>query len=645
MRASRDQGSDESARTRLPGSLDPVEIAVDATRANPAASGPAHTLLERHAALAEADLRHRRLQIAAERTGLLVKALTAAAGIAVTIGVGALCWDAAHARGLVIDAFSMPPDLTAQGLTGQEMASQVQDSLNLMQSQTQSSRAPESFADAWARDISVQIPETGVSIGEVQRLLRGWLGQEKHVSGAVTHTAKGLRLVIRMPNEPASVIDAPAGDTDALAKGAGEALYGRTQGYRYGVWLFQHGRFDDGRKAFERLATSDDPHERGWALEGMNSFATTYEDQIQWHRKALEADPNLGLASSNLAASEGNIGHTQAALEAGRQSGTALRGPGHGEVSADLAPELARQTEAYAAASIGDYRAAAAAWLRILAGPDFYGSHLGSRVALASTYALLHDVPEGRRRLAGLPADDLALTLGMSAYGATCTPYMLLAAEQQDWHGVLRQAAGLDSFPAPPAGTLPPNDVRSQFPVAYWPIEAEALARLGRLPEAEALIARTRPDCEPCMRARGRIAGIKGDWAGADHWFDEAIRTNPLIPLAYADKGQSLMDRGRADLALPVLREAIARGPNFADGYNLLAQALLRTGDATGALEAAKKADALAPAWGRNHVLWGEILLHLGKNDQARAQWKIAEGLEMPAGDRARLAFLERGGR
>ncbi|HEX4097880.1 MAG TPA: hypothetical protein VHX64_14225, partial [Caulobacteraceae bacterium] len=52
------------------------------------------------------------------------------------------------------------------------------------------------------------------------------------------------------------------------------------------------------------------------------------------------------------------------------------------------------------------------------------------------------------------------------------------------------------------------------------------------------------------------------------------------------------------------------------------------------------EADKDAPKWGRNHLRWGEALMLSGRYAEARAQYQIAEGLDLSAGDRAALNVL-----
>ena len=85
-----------------------------------------------------------------------------------------MVWDAAHSKGLVIEPFSVPADMAGRGLTGQVIASQMIDKLTEMTTH-ESSRAVQSYANNWGDNIKVEIPETGVSIGELHSFLQnGW---------------------------------------------------------------------------------------------------------------------------------------------------------------------------------------------------------------------------------------------------------------------------------------------------------------------------------------------------------------------------------------------------------------------------------------------------------------------------------------
>ena len=161
-------------------------------------------LLDRQIAIADLQIEDLEREDSLRHWSLIVRHISdvlkltfefALAGIAlaIVIGLGVAVWSAAHDNSLVIDAFSVPPDLAARGLTGHAIAAQVQDQLTGMQKLTGSARPANSYANNWGGDIKVQIPDTGVSIGEFYRMLVLWFGDQTHVTGEVFHAGKAAR--------------------------------------------------------------------------------------------------------------------------------------------------------------------------------------------------------------------------------------------------------------------------------------------------------------------------------------------------------------------------------------------------------------------------------------------------------------------
>src|SRR5690242_16935803 len=106
-------------------------------------------------------------------------------------GIASAVWSAAHDNGLVIESFSVPSDMANRGMTGEVVASRLLDKLSRLQARTVSSRAASSYANDWGKDIKVQIPETGVSIGQLNDYLHEWLGNVTHISGDVYRDSNG----------------------------------------------------------------------------------------------------------------------------------------------------------------------------------------------------------------------------------------------------------------------------------------------------------------------------------------------------------------------------------------------------------------------------------------------------------------------
>src|SRR5262249_46694760 len=134
----------------------------------------------------ERDLHHRhlalrffgdRLRIGLQVVGLMVSAL-------LFVAFGVYIVQAYNDHSIVIEAFDVPPDLAARGITGKVLATGMLDKLAALDKASASIRAANTYADSW-RGIKVDIPETGISVGELNDYMRDWLGQRTHVTGEV----------------------------------------------------------------------------------------------------------------------------------------------------------------------------------------------------------------------------------------------------------------------------------------------------------------------------------------------------------------------------------------------------------------------------------------------------------------------------
>ena len=68
--------------------------------------------------------------------------------------------------------------MAAHGITGETVANAMLDKLTAMQNATDSARPAQSYANDWGNDIKVEIPNTGVSVGQFYHYLASWLGHE-----------------------------------------------------------------------------------------------------------------------------------------------------------------------------------------------------------------------------------------------------------------------------------------------------------------------------------------------------------------------------------------------------------------------------------------------------------------------------------
>ncbi|MEI9932471.1 MAG: hypothetical protein WDM89_18520 [Rhizomicrobium sp.] len=119
----------------------------------------------------------------------------------------------------------MPPDLANSGLTGQAAAAKLQDKLSAMQAATGSARPAASYSNNWGNDIKVEIPDTGVSIGEVYRYL-STASATRHTSPAKSTVARAAsRSPRRSGGDPGTTVTGAEGRyRRADAAGGGDYL-------------------------------------------------------------------------------------------------------------------------------------------------------------------------------------------------------------------------------------------------------------------------------------------------------------------------------------------------------------------------------------------------------------------------------------
>ena len=561
--------------------------------------------------------------------GLAVVALGVACFIAAAV------WNAAHADGLVIEPFSVPPDLAAKGMTGQAVASQMLDQVTLMQDSTQSARPGRSYANSWGEDLKVEIPETGVSIGEAYRFLRRWLGHETHVNGEVVRTATGLAITARIDGKSGSTVRGPEADLESLIVSSAQNIYRVAQPDRYARYLFIprpgliHPRYDDAREILNQMARdATTPEEKYWAWTGLGvlgRFQADYRAAAAAYRNAMAASsgPTIGPAIA-----ENGIGHVEKALAAARS----IQGSSINQVASNFVALIKDLTDSQLAMLLGDYQAAAALAQKATDRTDALTIRESPHAKRIQILGLLHDSSGMRAYWKGLPPTRapveqairlIALTLAEGELGHY---QAMLAADPEAERAA--NAAG-DGFRP-----------RDTFDFQLHPLLALAKARTGDITGAQALIAASPLDCYDCVRMRGLIAMEARQPAQADAWFARAIHDAPSIPFAYADWGMVLLTRGQPDRAIANFRLANEKGPHFADPLEGWGEALMAKTQSHQALAKFAQAEKYAPNWGRLHLKWGEALFYAGKQQEAQNQFARAAALDLTGTEKSELSAM-----
>ncbi len=554
--------------------------------------------------------------------------------LVIATGLAGAIWQATHADGLVIDSFNVSADMTARGLSGQVVAAKLLDRLTAMQNATSSSRASSSVSRDWTNDIKVEIPDTGVSLGEAMRTLRAWLGHEIRLSGDVTESANGLALTVRLGDAPGTTFMGKPGDLDALTQKAAEAVFAGAQRYRYASYLLgTNSRQAERTAILTDLAHTGDAKDRAWANDALAlsaRFAGDYAKTRVYAQRAIETDPYFPypwVVLSNIAMDQG---HDADALAKMRTYAALVNTHGVEELGAEQFAFERKQSIALVAHLAGDYRTAVDNF------PDPKRQWLRG-TAEALSLALEHDPAGARDALAAFRPGHVNQSGAMPTADAAIAQGVI-ALETGDWH------AARDSFER--AGALAHEiDVRSHGVYsdrAYRearaaPRLALAYAMLGEKAKALAILQALPLDCDLCGRIRGRVAALGQDWNGAGYWFALVSARSPNIPFADTDWGEMLLRKGDLDGAIAKFTSAHKKSPHFADPLEMGGEALIAKNRSELALAKFEEAAKYAPNWGRLHLKWGEALLWSGDRDGAAKQFAAAATLDLTSAEKAEL--------
>ena len=584
-------------------------------------------------------LSHLRWRRFGDRMKAVLQIMTAAVGLAIASAVGWMAWDAHESNGLVIEPFSTPPEFAVRGLSGQAVASRLLDGVQRLQDDTLSPESPKALKQGWTQEARVEIPETGVSVAELQSLFRGWLGHETRVTGEITRSGDNLVLTLRAGGLPVEPVSAPAATPDALFSKGSEELYGATEPERFGRWLSRHHRASEAIAIYRRLAISGSRRQRARALTHWGAALGQLNQphaELAKYREALRLDADQPSLWSDIAGSQQAFGRWEIALAASRRAASLFSGPRGG----DYAPWYARLLRGENQATIADLLSEPLLEANIEEdtadpAPDepviaCRQCAAGNQFEAAQTYAGIGDGPGARLRLSqALQTIEGDSDTQMQTV-APLLPRVIafnLAVGVKDWPAVVRGATDPALQPLLSGLDIPG-------------IRAVALAHLGRTAEALALARQASADCYPCAAREGEVRALAGDWRGAEAAFARAFALGPSLPLAHDTRGAMLLARGDATGAVREAMTSLRLAPHDGSARTLWGEGLLKAGDYAGAATQFAAADKDAPRLGRNHLLWGEALMLGGRYAGARSQFEAANGMDLSGPDRAALDVL-----
>ena len=636
-----------------PGTTDSIDIAMSRARNSDQArellTSQSHLIFTQEL-LARADLRHRGWQIIGERVGALLKIMTALVGLLLLVGVVWFLWSAQRANGMVVDPFAVPRSMEQRGLTGSVVAGQLLDKVAALENGTQSARASSSYEISWSNSKGVEVPYTGVSLSQLRREARDWLGSEQHLSGDVVQIG-GDRVAINFrTGRSAGRVEGDERDFNALMDQAAQSIFKATQPYRYAVWLSRNGgHVEDMRATFTQLLRSPDLRDRLWAMHGLavNVVATDAE-RVALYRRALRLQPDFLPAVGNLPFYALNAGREEEAYQRFVASAVAYSA-GQEDYSPAHALGYGLTAQAHAAELKGDRLRAAQLWTETIEHSADVSNTAFRPFTAAWAWSRAHDFATARAPLAAAGYLDPASRAEVEArIGAQESPRLLTAYASDDFATQATELTALiANYQRAAAAAADPAGRTSNLQVVSGlrPVVAAALARSGRVRGAEAVIAPMPQDHDAALRTRALIAAYAGHFAASDALFARAAARTPSLPAANTLWAEVLLRRGDLPRAIEKAQLASRAGPQSADPLMFWGDALMAQGKAFEAEGRYALAATHAPHWGKLHLKWAAALWRKGDRGPAVARLAEASRMDLNPADRALLRTMWRNAR
>jgi tetratricopeptide (TPR) repeat protein len=504
--------------------------------------------------------------------------------VASVIGIGAaiIIRDAITSRRVVIEPFHSPPALAARGIDGEVVAGGLLDELSRLQDATRSSAAARDLSGAWTSSIKLDVPETGISVGEISRLLRERFGHDVHIDGDVVETPTGgLAFTVRGNGVPPKTFSGSAMELEKLTVEAAEYVYSKSQPARWASYLLGMERNEEAI-AFSRTAFAGaDPAERPRLLSSwsnaIESTGGSNREALALLRAAVKLQPDFWVAHFNIQNILMVLGDEEGAWRAGEEMRTAAGGrPGR-------SPETYYGNWDYLTWNLRAWLDASVADVEATAGVGTTGGAAGPQIA--DIQNRLHD-PEAADLSLKTTKEDLH-----DPTIAAMTDFVRgrLAAEAGDAARAATEMEAFDKAYGNPA-------VSSSNPgYNCWVAPAEEAA--GHPDKADAVL-KSAGTFVDCYRFRADILDGRGDWVGAQKAYADAVALAPDLPAAYYSWGVALAKHGDLSGAEAKLKDANQRGPHWADPLKAWGDVLVKQGKTKEALakyeEAALK---YAPNW------------------------------------------------
>ena len=503
--------------------------------------------------------------------------------VSTVIGISflVLVHNAVTSRDVVIEPFEVPHMLAERGLTGTVIASGILDELRRLQAATRSTQQRRDLSSAWSKEITLTVPETGISIGEISQVLKARFSHDIHIGGEVAQTEAGaLEITVRGDGIAAQTFTGAGTELKQLTTRAAERIYSQSQPGLWAPYLVDSGRYQEAidfcQAAISSSSKSDQPNLlMHWAIALALSRGPGPEG-LALARRAIALQPDYWEAYDVMSSYKQGLGDEEDAWMIGENQRRLAGGrPGrapestyftHDSVSWELPAELA-------AFLLNSETASGTGTFEFSAGPQIALLYMWQHDPLSAELSLQMTRPDVR---------DPSIAAVTHAVRA------MLAAESDD------TARAVAEWEAYLSAYLNPAVAWPNYGLNCWAAPAEEAATHRDLADA---VLKTGGTYVDCYRFHGGILDGRGDWKGAQEWYSKAIKLAPDLPAGYYSWGVALSKHGDLVGAAEKLAHANKNGPHWADPLKAWGDLLVKQGNTKDALDKYDEALKYAPNW------------------------------------------------
>jgi tetratricopeptide (TPR) repeat protein len=504
------------------------------------------------------------------------------------VGLAIVIYAAIQSRSVVIDPFDIAPNLATQVPSGKIVAAGLLDVLTRIQAASRSNAEGRSLSNAWTNDIAIDVPETGISLGQLERMIKTRFGHDQHIEGELVLTESGgLGLTVRGPGILPKTFADEARNLNRLLTEAGEYVFGQSQPGLWAAYLTNNDRNDEAIRFAQNAYTTAAPNERPYLLNAWaNAIATiggegAMTEALPLWREAVRLKPDFWIGYSNIMFALAGRGDEEGVVHVGEQM-LKLAGGRPGRAPENLYANYDQEVwdlQAMRAEQIDD--------MESHGGSGTVGSASNSEnLTIAQAEVQLHDLDAVALRLKTTPVDEK----NMPDVAQAAFDRALLSEEVADLKAAAKEWDALvAAYSNPTVSTANPQLI------CYAALTYE---RTGQPTKADAALnsvgGLTLVDC---YRFRGDVLDVRGDWARAQDWYAKAVKLGPSLPSGYYSWGTALARHGDLDAAAAKFKDANQKGPHWADPLKAWGDVLVKQGHTHEALAKYDEALKYAPNW------------------------------------------------